>query len=318
MDSQHLTRSLSIIIPARNEAQSLRTLLPALRQLLPEAEIIVVNDGSSDSTSAVCRECSVNEIKHQYGIGNGAAVKTGVRAATGDLLLLMDGDGQHDPRDIPRLLQKLAEGYDMVVGARTPDSQASIGRSWANRLYNRVASWMTNHHIPDLTSGFRLARADRFREFLHLLPNGFSYPTTVTMAFFRAGYSVAYVPIRAASRIGRSHIRPLQDGTRFLLIIFKIGTLYSPLKLFLPVSAAFFVTGLSYYVFTYVTQGRFTNMSALMFTTSVVVFLIGLVSEQITQLIYQPIRDRVPASFGRGEAESQPQERSSKVRKIGA
>jgi glycosyltransferase involved in cell wall biosynthesis len=282
------TPSLSLVIPARNEAASLMNLLPSLRQHHPDAEIVVVNDGSADNTSAICRQAGVREVLHRYGMGNGAAIKSGARAATGDVILFMDGDGQHDPADITRLIEQLDTGYDMVVGARSSRSQANVGRSWANRFYNRLASWMTELQILDLTSGFRAVRADKFREFLYLLPNGFSYPTTITMAFCRAGYSVSYVPIEAAKRTGKSHIRPVHDGVRFLLIIFKIGTLYSPLKLFCPVSAAFFLTGLGHYLYTYLTATRFTNMSALMFTTSVLVFLIGLVSEQITQLIYRP------------------------------
>jgi glycosyltransferase involved in cell wall biosynthesis len=280
--------NLSIVIPARNEAAALNRLLPALRQRYPGSEIIVVNDGSTDETSTVCNREGVRVVEHRYGIGNGAAIKSGARAANGRVIVFMDGDGQHNPDDISQLLERIDEGYDMVVGARSSRSQASVGRSWANRFYNRLASWMTNLRILDLTSGFRAVRAEKFREFLYLLPNGFSYPTTITMAFCRAGYSVTYVPIEAAKRTGVSHIRPLHDGVRFLLIIFKIGTLYSPLKLFCPVSATFFLTALGYYLYTYITATRFTNMSALMFTTSVLVFLIGLVSEQITQLIYRP------------------------------
>ena len=199
----------------------------------------------------------------------------------------MDADGQHDPADIPALLTRLDEGYDMVVGARQAGSQASLGRGIANRVYNRLASYMTGEKIEDLTSGFRAVRAEKFREFLYLLPNGFSYPTTSTMAFFRAGYSVAYEPIHAARRIGKSHIRPLQDGIRFLLIIFKIGTLYSPLKLFAPVAAGMFLLGSLWYLHTFMNYGRFTNMSALLFTGSVVVFMMGLISEQITALMYK-------------------------------
>jgi glycosyltransferase involved in cell wall biosynthesis len=284
----HTAPSLSIVIPARNEAAALRTLLPALRQRYPGTEIIVVNDGSTDDTSAACKQAGVTEVEHRYGIGNGAAVKSGARAAAGKIIVFMDGDGQHNPDDVVRLLELINDGYDMAVGARSARSQANVGRSWANRVYNRLASWMTNLRILDLTSGFRAVRADKFREFVYLLPNGFSYPTTITMAFCRAGYSVGYVPIEAGQRTGKSHIRPLQDGIRFLLIIFKVGTLYSPLKLFFPISVGFFLIGLSNYVYTYLTESRFTNMSALMFTTSVLVFLIGLVSEQITQLIYRP------------------------------
>lgn len=286
MDDQKNHLTLSIIIPAKNESTGLSAILPRLRQLLPQAEIIVVNDASSDGTPEVCKSHGVRVITHPYSIGNGAAIKTGARAASGSILALMDADGQHDPADLPRLLSKLEEGYDMVVGARHGSSQASLGRWTANAVYNRLASWMVGHRIGDLTSGFRVARAAKFREFLHLLPNGFSYPTTITMSFFRAGYTVGYTPITAGTRAGKSHINPLRDGLRFFLIIFKVGTLYSPLKIFLPISLVFFGAGLGYYVYTYFMEHRFTNMSALLFSTSVLVFLIGLVSEQITNLLY--------------------------------
>jgi glycosyltransferase involved in cell wall biosynthesis len=281
--------SVSVVIPARNEAAALRTLLPRIREAGVADEIIVVDDGSIDDTGDVCEEAGVRLIRHPYSMGNGAAIKSGARAATGDIVVFMDGDGQHDPADIPRLLDKLSEGYAMAVGARSMASQASLGRLTANHLYNRMASWMVNHRVRDLTSGFRAVRAEQFLEFLQLLPNGFSYPTTCTMAFFRAGYPVAYIPIHAGKRTGKSHIRPLKDGIRFLLIIFKIGTLYSPLKLFLPISAFFFLLGFGYYLFTYFSFHTFTNMSALLFTTSVLIFLMGLISEQITQLIYRPL-----------------------------
>ncbi|MHB8455430.1 MAG: glycosyltransferase family 2 protein [Acidiferrobacterales bacterium] len=278
---------ISVIIPAKNEAAGLSRVLPDLIAAVPDAEIIVVDDGSTDNTAGICRSHGVIVAVHPYSKGNGAAVKTGARNAKGDTLVFMDADGQHSAADISRLLAKLAEGYDMVVGARSRDSQAGLHRATANNLYNRLASWMADQKIVDLTSGFRAVRADKFRRFLYLMPNGFSYPTTVTMSFFRAGYSVAYLPISAKQRTGKSHIRLVHDGFRFLLIIFKIGTLYSPLKLFVPVSTGFFCTGLGYYLYTYFRFGRFTNMSALLFITSVLVFLIGLVSEQITNLNYK-------------------------------
>lgn len=280
------TAKLSIVIPAKNEAASLAQLLPSIRAQFTSVEIIVVNDGSNDNTVDICQASGVLVLSHPYSMGNGAAIKTGVRSVKGEVVVCMDADGQHDPADIARLLAKIDEGFDMVVGARGAESQATVGRSLANRLYNKLASWMVGHRIADLTSGFRAARTEKFREFLHLLPNGFSYPTTITMAFFRAGYPVAYVPIRAHERTGKSHIRPLQDGMRFLLIIFRVGTLYSPLKIFVPISAFFFLSGLSYYLYTFLTAGRFTNMASVLFTTSVIVFLIGLVSEQITSLQY--------------------------------
>jgi hypothetical protein len=163
----------------------------------------------------------------------------------------------------------------------------------ANRFYNALASWMTGQKIEDLTSGFRAVRADKFREFLYLLPNGFSYPTTSTMAFFRAGYGVAYVPIMAAKRIGKSHIRLFKDGVRFLLIIFKIGTLYSPLKLFLPVSLLHLIVGLGYYLYTYSEFNRLSLASVFLWSAAITIFLIGLVSEQITQLMYKDSGNRI-------------------------
>jgi len=281
---------LSIVLPAKNEANSLTTLLPKLREIYPETEIIVVDDGSNDETIAVCRSHNTKLVSHPYSKGNGAAVKTGARLANGDVIVFMDADGQHQPEDIERLLTKLRDGHDMVVGARQKGSQASIGRSLGNRFYNLLSSWMVGQQIADLTSGFRAVRTDYFREFLHLLPNGFSYPTTITMAFFRAGYTVSYIPIVAMKRRGNSHIRPLRDALRFLLIIFKIGTLYSPLKIFTPISGLFFLLGIGYYGYTFAEFGRFTNMSALLFSTSVLVFLIGLVAEQITMLLYKDAR----------------------------
>ena len=278
---------LSVILPARNEAQALTGLLPGLREAQPSAEIIVVDDGSTDNTRGVCVANDVICLSSPYSMGNGAAIKRGARAATGATLVFMDGDGQHDVADIRRLLAKLDEGYDMVVGARDWSSQAGMGRGVANTLYNWLATRMTGHRVADLTSGFRAVRADRFREFLHLLPNGFSYPTTSTMAFFRSAYPVAYVPIKAAQRIGRSHIRPLRDGVRFLLIIFKVATLYSPLKLFAPTSVVFFLLGCANYVWTFLHGGRLTNGSTLLWSAAVIVFLIGLVSEQITSLTYR-------------------------------
>jgi glycosyltransferase involved in cell wall biosynthesis len=279
---------ISLILPAKNEQEGLRRTLPGIRGLFPDSEVIVVDDGSTDATAAVARELGATVLSSPYSMGNGAAIKRGARAASGDVLVFMDADGQHDPSLVVKLLEKLDEGYDMVVGARDSSGQANVHRGLANALYNRLATWMTGHRILDLTSGFRAARADKFREFLHLLPNGFSYPTTSTMAFFRSAYPVAYVPIPVAKRVGTaSHIKPLRDGVRFLLIIFKIATLYAPLKLFVPASASFFLLGLGYYAYTFLTSGRFTNMSVLLFSAAVIVFLIGLISEQVTSLTYR-------------------------------
>lgn len=283
-------KNLTIILPARNEALALEYLLPELKRCAGEAEIIVVNDGSTDDTVVLCKSCQVRVISHPYPKGNGAAIKTGARAASGKVLLFMDADGQHQPEDVPRLLEKFAEGYDMVVGARQSGSHAGAHRAVANDLFSRFATWMVQQPVEDLTSGFRMVKANKFRKFLYLLPNGFSYPTTITMGFFRAGFSVAYLPINTPRRTtGKSHIRPVRDGVRFMLIIIKIGTLYSPQKLFLPLSAGFFFTGIGYYFYTYLSVGRFTNMSTLFFISAIFTFLIGIVSEQISGLHYKDI-----------------------------
>lgn len=280
------TSTLSIVIPAKNEAAAIGKVVAIAKAEFPAAEIIVVDDGSTDDTGALAEASGATVIRHPESLGNGASVKSGARAANGDILAFMDGDGQHDPRELGRLLEKLEAGYHMAVGARDSGSHASVGRLFANGIYNEIASLLTGRKILDLTSGFRAVRASLFKQFLYLLPNGFSYPTTITMAFLRSGLPVCFEPIKASERTGKSHIRPIRDGIRFLVIIFKIATLYSPLKIFLPISGLFFATGIGYYAYTYATSGRFTNMSMLVLSAAVIIFLIGLISEQITALTY--------------------------------
>ena len=287
MSSKTAGQSLSIIIPAKNEAAAIGDVVGTARAEFPDAEILVVNDGSTDDTAAVAEKAGAKVISHPISLGNGASIKTGARAANSDILAMLDGDGQHDPRHLGKLLARLDEGYDMAIGARDSGSHANVGRFFANGLYNGVATLLSGSRILDLTSGFRAVRAEKFREYLYLLPNGFSYPTTITMAFLRSGYPVFFEPIAAEQRKGKSHIRPIRDGVRFFAIIFKIATLYAPLKIFLPLSGLFFTAGLSWYAYTYITTQRFTNMSMLLFSASVIIFLIGLISEQITALIYK-------------------------------
>ncbi len=278
--------TISVIIPAKNEEAGLSKVLPAVRNVVSGAEIIVVNDGSSDNTGEVAAKYADVVIHHPHSMGNGAAVKAGARAATREILIFMDGDGQHDPEDIRKLIEKLDEGYGMAVGARHSSTHANFPRRMANLLYNRLASYLTDRSIKDLTSGFRAVSADDFKEFLYLLPNGFSYPSTITMALSRSGKAIAYVPIYAGKRSGKSHINLIRDGIRFFIIIFKISVLYSPLKLFAPASLFCFILGNSYYIYTYATDGRFTNMGLLLFVVAMLVFMIGLISEQITTLLY--------------------------------
>jgi glycosyltransferase involved in cell wall biosynthesis len=288
----HQPVELSIILPALNESASLAHLLPALKSAFPAAEIVVVDDNSSDDTADVVDRAGCRLVANPYRMGNGAAIKRGVRAARGRFLAMLDADGQHTAAHLQQLWARFeSEDLDMVIGARRGGDHASPFRRFGNFAFNRLASWMTGQKISDLTSGLRICRAEKFREFLHLLPNGFSYPTTSTMAFFRSGYTVAYEPIDVLQRQGRSHLKVWREGARFLVIIFKIGALYSPLKLFAPVSAFLFLAATLVYAFTHLENGRFTNMSALLYMTSLLTFLIGIVSEQITSLMFAH-RDR--------------------------
>lgn len=283
--------TISIVLPCLNEASNLAKLLPKLNTAYPDAEIIVVNDGSNDDSAQVASELGANVISHAYRMGNGAAIKTGARNATGSVTVFMDSDGQHDPIDIARLVAKLDEGYEMAVGARRVGTHASFPRRIANSFYNRLATYMVGHQIDDLTSGFRAARTRHFRKFVYLLPNGFSYPTTSTMAFFRAGFPVAYVPINAGIRGGKSKIKLLRDGTRFFIIILKIGSLFSPMKLFLPLSFIQFALGGWFYVYTYLTTSHFSNASIILFLAGMTTFLIGILSEQISSLHYRGVEE---------------------------
>jgi glycosyltransferase involved in cell wall biosynthesis len=280
----------SVVIPAFNEAASIASVLRDLRHVAAWHELLVIDDGSSDDTGATAISAGARVVRHPYNLGNGAAVKTGIRQATGTFVLILDGDGQHRAADAARLVACL-DTYDLVVGARSPGTQATAARRLGNSMLNWIASYLTGHRIPDLTSGFRAARRDRFAEFLHLLPNGFSTPTTTTLAFMKAGFSVHFVPIDAARRTGgaanASKIRLGPDGLRFFLILLKVITIFSPLRIFLPVSAAAFFVGAAYGVWTAVTQSHVTNSSVLLILLSVVIFLVGLVSEQISSLRFE-------------------------------
>jgi glycosyltransferase involved in cell wall biosynthesis len=273
----------SVVIPAYNEADVIAGVVSGIAGAAPWREVIVVDDGSADRTAGEARAAGATVIRHPYNKGNGAAVKTGIRRASGDYVLILDGDGQHRPEDAVRLVAALGE-YDLVVGARAPATQASGPRRWGNALLNRLASFLSDRPIPDLTSGLRAARREYLREYLHLLPNGFSTPTTTTLAFIKAGYNVAFEPVEARGRVGESKIRFVQDGVAFLLILLKVVTIFSPLRLFLPISAASFAVGAGYAVWTIATQSHVTNSSVLLIVLAVVVLLVGLVSEQISAL----------------------------------
>ena len=292
-------KNVTIIIPAYQESANIGELVDKIRQQYPHYEVLVIDDGSTDETAEIAFKAGAQVIQHPYNIGNGAAVKTGIRNATGDILVFMDADGQHDPEDIETLLSYIPE-YDMVIGARKGLHHASWPRKMGNFFYNVLATYVSKVPIADLTSGFRATKSEVIRQFVYLLPNTYSYPTTSTLCILRSGYPVKYIPINVHQRQGgKSNIRIFRDGIRFFLIIVRICTLFSPFRVFLPVSFGTFLLGMFYYAYTYISWGRFTNMSALLFTTAVIIFMIGLVSEQICQLIFSRIdeSDRRPSTL---------------------
>jgi glycosyltransferase involved in cell wall biosynthesis len=278
---------VSVVIPAFNESQTIGELIREIQQRYPEFEILVVDDGSTDNTATVAADTGALVLSHPYNIGNGAAIKTGIRVATGDILVFMDGDGQHNPEDIAKMLEHMPE-FDMVVGARVKGSQASVGRGIGNMIYNWLGSYVSKFSIKDLTSGFRAVKADVARSFIYLLPNTYSYPTTITLGVLRTGRSVKYVPVTARPRNkGSSGIRLYHDGVQFFMIIVRICTLYSPMRIFLPVSLIMFFLGSVRYLYSFITEGRFTNMSALLYVSSVIIFMMSLISEQICQMRFE-------------------------------
>ena len=279
-------RSVSVVIPAFNEAGAIAGVIAALNAAATWHEIIVVDDGSTDDTGAIATKAGARVIRHPYTKGNGAAVKSGIRAATGEYLMIIDGDGQHQPPDALRIVARLGE-YDLVVGARSGETQAGSARRAGNSLLNRLASYLTDRPIPDLTSGFRAARREYLVEFLHLLPNGFSTPTTTTLAFIKAGYNVAFEPIHAQPRVGTSKIRLSSDGPKFLLIMLRIVTIFSPLRIFAPIAGLSMAAGLGYGIVSVVWVSKIPNGAVVLIMFSVVVFLVGLISEQISALRFK-------------------------------
>ena len=300
-----LSPLISIIIPAYNEEKAIAETISRIKSIaLPPHELLVVDDGSTDTTAAVARQAGAIVISHPYNIGNGAAVKTGIRSSRGKVLVFMDGDGQHDPADIPRLLAHISR-YHMVVGARQASSQRHVHRSLANSVYNTFASFVAEFKIEDLTSGFRAMRRPDALRFCDMFPNRFSYPSTSTLAFIRSGRAIKYVPIETKYRIGKSKIRLIHDGFEFLLIILKIAMTFSPLRVFIPISSFLFFLGLLRYGYTYFFFNRFTNMSHLLINSSIIIFMLGLIAEQIASLrlergdkLFEPESNRDYAEFG--------------------
>lgn len=277
---------VSVIMPAYNEEAVIDAILSEVEQQPQVDEIIVVDDGSTDQTAQKVKEHPrVQLVQHPYNIGNGAAVKSGIRAATGNIILMMDCDGQHPPAEIPNLLQYM-DRYDMVVGARGTGTESQWHRDLANNIFNAYASYIVGYPVADLTSGFRVVRANIARSFVYLLPNGYSYPTTLTIALFRAGYAVKYQPFVSPARVGRSKVRPLRDGLRFLLTLTRLATLFVPLKIFLPISLLFILSGGAYTVGKLLLHSRFSGFGGLILSIGVFIFILGLMSEQIALLRY--------------------------------
>ena len=281
------TEKVTVIIPVYNEGKSVGDLVSDITSRYPDFDVIVIDDGSTDNTADEAQKAGALVYSHPYNIGNGAAVKSGIRVANGDILVFLDGDGQHDPKDIAELLKYLPQ-FDMVVGARSMGGQASLGRALANKAYNWFASYVAKFSIRDLTSGFRAVKSNIAKSFVYLLPNTYSYPATITLGVLRGGMSVKYVPIKTRKRkAGKSNIKLIQDGVRFFMIITRICTLYSPMRVFLPVSFTMFLLGVANYIYTYLVRGRFTNMSVFLFVTAIIIFMMSLISEQICQMRFE-------------------------------
>ena len=283
--------AVTIVVPAFNEGDSIGQLVTELRATAPWHEVLVVDDGSTDGTGKAAQDAGARVVRHPYNKGNGAAVKTAIRAATSDWIAIIDADGQHPPADAQRLTDRLGE-YDLVIGARHPLTQATRGRSMGNAILNRLASYLAEREIPDLTCGFRAARRECLLEFIHLLPNGFSTPTTTTLAFIKAGYNVAFEPIAARSRVGTSKIRFASDGAKFLLILLKVITIFSPLRIFAPVSLVSFALGAAYGAWNFIYHGRIPNGAVVLLLFSILIMLVGLVSEQISTLRFEGRRSQ--------------------------
>jgi glycosyltransferase involved in cell wall biosynthesis len=274
-------KDTTVVIPAFNEANGIAGTIEGLKSQ-GFAEILVVDDGSTDQTAARAEAAGARVVRHPYNKGNGAAVKTGIREAGSPVILLMDGDTQHDPAEAAKLIGPIGN-YDMVIGARSLGDQ-SLLRATGNAVFRGLASWLTGRPIPDLTSGYRAARRQSLLDILPLLPNGFSYPTTSCLALMKSGQNVLFVPITARTRVGRSKIRPAQDGFRFILIIFKIVTLYEPLRVFAPIAGVSFFIGLAYGIWNVLRFDKIPMGSALLIQLGVVVFLFGLISEQVASM----------------------------------
>ena len=285
---------LSVILPIFEEEATIKKLIDELFSTLGGAdlsfEIIAVDDGSNDGTIDVLKQLKETYTEdlivaqHLENRGNGATLRTGISVASGDIVVTMDADGQHAPADILTLINHIPP-YDLVIGARTESYSGSWYRNGANRFYNGFASWLTRKEIKDLTSGFRAMKRHAVTHFLSLFPDGFSAPTTTTMAFLKAGYNVNFVPIHVDQRtLGDSKIRLWSDGSRFVIIILRMIMLYDPMRIFMPTGIALTFLGVLSWLAGLWNAQRLVlpNSTILFFSSALLTWLLGLVSDQIS------------------------------------
>lgn len=278
---------LSIILPVYNEKGVIDNIYPRIVDIFSKWEIakelLIIDDGSDEVLSLDLLVPWARIIRHSVNMGNGAAIKTGIRNAKGEKCVIMDADGQHLPEDAIKLVEKLDQ-YVLVVGARDFKTTGTFHRNLANQIYSKLASYTSGAQIPDLTSGIRAFRREEVLQIIHLFPNRFSCPTTMTLGLIYLGYQVGFQRINVMKRDGKSKIRIFSDGTRFLLVILKISTLFSPLKIFFPLSLSLFLLGLINYFSVLIFWHRFSLWSVVLLTNAITIFMIGLVAEEISSL----------------------------------
>jgi len=273
----------TIIIPAYNEEEGIRSVINGLKSMPDKYEILVVDDGSTDNTFKIASETGVRVIRQPYNKGYGAALKTGIRNAKSNLVLFMDADGQHQTSDIKEIM-RYTGNYDMVVGARTKRTKISFLRKPGKKILAIIANYLAGMKIPDLNSGFRVIKKDVVMEFMHILPNSFSFTTTITLGCIMAGYSIKYVPINMLERVGTSKINPFRDGSRFILLMIRTIMLFNPLKIFLPISVIIFLLGISDLTYELIYYFNVSSLSILLFLSSLIVFFIGIMADQISMM----------------------------------
>lgn len=278
-----IVESVSIVIPAYQERAAIGDVVSAVLKVVAslscEYEVIVVDDGSTDGTGDAARKAGAHVLVHPYNKGYGASLKTGIRFASNRTVIFLDADGQHDPDDIPRLLAGRT-GFDMVVGARKGMAGSPLWRQPGKLFLKWLVNNLTGHSIPDFNSGYRALDREMALRFLPIMPDGFSFSTTSTIAAFKGGYLVQYLPIQVAKRIGTSTVTAA-DGFRTIMLIIRLVTLFAPLRVFLPISAVTFLIGLIFTVYGYVHTGEASVKGLISLLAAVQFFLFGVMVDQV-------------------------------------